>query len=210
MASRGYFLYHTSEAAVGGASLDSVRRLASIRAAAERGRGIAASADAASPGLASSAFGPPADFGKKASGASERMVGYGLLENEESAGMTALLGGGEGRSDEREFAAKFEKALREMVNPLIFLKTAKSRVFRAQGYQGLSKTPDFAGEAISFRFRFVWSVFRLARNFVATALPVCPTALKPGTIESMGRPQARKNLEKPLTSTNDLFRFATH
>jgi hypothetical protein len=35
---------------------------------------------------------------------------------------------------------------------LISLKTAKSGDLRAQQYQGLSKTLDFAGETISFRF----------------------------------------------------------
>jgi hypothetical protein len=29
----------------------------------------------------------------------------------------------------------------------------------AQGYQRLSKTHDFAGETISFRFRFTWASF---------------------------------------------------
>jgi len=40
----------------------------------------------------------------------------------------------------------------ETLNPLKNLKTAKSGIFRAQGYQALSKTLDFAGETISFRF----------------------------------------------------------
>jgi hypothetical protein len=48
------------------------------------------------------------------------------------------------------------KSLRETLKPLISLKTAKSVGFRAQRYQQLSRTRDFAGEAISFRFGFVF------------------------------------------------------
>jgi len=61
-------------------------------------------------------------------------------------------------------AAKIEKALRETLNPLKNLKTAKFGVFGTQAYQRLSKSRDFAGETISFRFRFVSPFFRFARN----------------------------------------------
>jgi len=44
------------------------------------------------------------------------------------------------------------------------LKTAKYRFFGVQAYQQLSKSHDFAGETISFRFRFVLPFFRFARN----------------------------------------------
>jgi hypothetical protein len=53
------------------------------------------------------------------------------------------------------FAAIFEKAFRETLNPLKNHKAAKSGPSGAQGFQELSKTRDFAGETISFRFRFV-------------------------------------------------------
>jgi hypothetical protein len=65
-----------------------------------------------------------------------------------------------GRRLERHILdAKFEKSFRETLQPLKNLKTARSGNFQAQGYQGLSKTHDFAGEAISFRFRFIWASF---------------------------------------------------
>jgi hypothetical protein len=48
--------------------------------------------------------------------------------------------------------AKIKKSLRETHRPLKSLETAKSSDFRTQRYQELSKTQDFAGEAISFRF----------------------------------------------------------
>ena len=51
--------------------------------------------------------------------------------------------------------AQKEKLFRETLKPLKSLKTAKSHSFPAQGFQALGKTHDFAGEAISFRFRFV-------------------------------------------------------
>jgi hypothetical protein len=51
--------------------------------------------------------------------------------------------------------AKMKKSLRETLKLLNSLKTAKSRDFRDQQYQGLSKTHDFAGEAISLRLGFV-------------------------------------------------------
>ena len=56
-------------------------------------------------------------------------------------------------------ASESKKSLRETPNPLRTLKTAKSRIFRAQRYQRLGKSRDFAGETISFRFRFVWASF---------------------------------------------------
>jgi hypothetical protein len=56
-----------------------------------------------------------------------------------------------------------EKSFRETLNPLKSLKTAKSADFQAQGYQRLSKTRDFAGETISFRFRFVWAAREISR-----------------------------------------------
>jgi hypothetical protein len=49
-------------------------------------------------------------------------------------------------------SAKNEKSLRETLSPLKSFKTAKSGVFRAQRFQRVSKTHDFAGETISFRF----------------------------------------------------------
>jgi hypothetical protein len=52
-------------------------------------------------------------------------------------------------------------SVREMLRPLKSLKTAKSRDFGNQRYQGLSKSHDFAGEAVSFHLGFV---FGLARN----------------------------------------------
>jgi hypothetical protein len=52
-----------------------------------------------------------------------------------------------------------KKSLRETFSPLKNLKTAKSGIFRVKGYQALSKTHDFAGETISFRFRFTWACF---------------------------------------------------
>jgi hypothetical protein len=68
-----------------------------------------------------------------------------------------------------------EKSLREMLNALKSFKTAKFANFWAQGYQGLSKTHDFAGETISFRFRFTWFRFRFARNLAgASAGPARP------------------------------------
>ena len=70
------------------------------------------------------------------------------------------------------------KSLRETVNPLKRLKTAKSSVFSPQRYQGLGQTRDFAGEAIWFRFRFV---------FVSRAI-FCPKT---------GRREGLKNLQKP-------------
>jgi hypothetical protein len=51
--------------------------------------------------------------------------------------------------------AKMKKSLRETLKALISLKTAKSRDFRTQRYQALSKTRDFAGEAISLRSKRV-------------------------------------------------------
>jgi hypothetical protein len=54
--------------------------------------------------------------------------------------------------DEHILATKFEKSLRETLNPLISLKTAKSGRFRRQRYQALSKTNDFASETIWLRF----------------------------------------------------------
>jgi len=50
---------------------------------------------------------------------------------------------------------KSKKSFRETPKLLKSLKTAKSRDFWVQGIQWLSKTHDFAGEAISFRFGFV-------------------------------------------------------
>jgi len=50
---------------------------------------------------------------------------------------------------------KIEKSLRETASRLKTLKTAKFRDFYAQRYQVFSKVQYFAGEAISFRFRFV-------------------------------------------------------
>jgi hypothetical protein len=47
---------------------------------------------------------------------------------------------------------EIEKPLRETHRPLKSLKTAKSGVFLAQGYQWLSKAHDFAGETFSFHF----------------------------------------------------------
>ena len=70
---------------------------------------------------------------------------------------------------EHRFATKFEKSLRETLRPLISLKTAKSRPFWAQGYQGVRKTRDFADEADSFRFRFVLPYFHFARNLRLSA-----------------------------------------
>ena len=59
-------------------------------------------------------------------------------------------------------ASESKKSLRETLNPLKTLKTAKSGVFRIQQYQRLRKSRDFAGETNSFRFRFVWaSLFRV-------------------------------------------------
>jgi hypothetical protein len=46
-------------------------------------------------------------------------------------------------------ATKWEESFRETLRPLKSLKTAKSRNFRPQRYQALSKTHDFAGEAFS-------------------------------------------------------------
>jgi hypothetical protein len=62
-------------------------------------------------------------------------------------------------SESRVLEGKFENSFREMPKALKFLKTAKSNNFWTQGYQRLSKTHDFAGETISFRFRFTWASF---------------------------------------------------
>jgi hypothetical protein len=51
---------------------------------------------------------------------------------------------------------RIKKAFRETHNSLKLLKTAKSCKFWDQRYQILSKTHDFAGEAISFRFALFW------------------------------------------------------
>ena len=52
---------------------------------------------------------------------------------------------------------KSKNSFRETLKLLKSLKTAKSRDFWVQGIQWLSKTHNFAGEAISFRFGFVWA-----------------------------------------------------
>jgi hypothetical protein len=78
---------------------------------------------------------------------------------------------------------KFEKPLRETLRPLKSLKTAKFADFRTQGYQGLTKTHDFAGEAISLRFGWFWQQGEAVPSF--------------------------KNLETPPTSTKGFFRLVT-
>jgi hypothetical protein len=80
-----------------------------------------------------------------------------------------------------------EKRFAKRLTPLKTLKTAKSVLFLAQGYQGLSKTHDFVGETISFGFRFTWLRFGFARN---------PGGLRRagrGTVEKFGK---RDSLEK--------------
>ena len=57
-----------------------------------------------------------------------------------------------------DLGSETKKSLRETLIPLKSLKTAKSGNLRAQRYQGVSKTRDFAGETISFHFRFVWAL----------------------------------------------------
>jgi hypothetical protein len=72
-----------------------------------------------------------------------------LPRKRESSRETALRGAS---LDSRLRGHDEKKSFREMFRPLKSLKTAKSRDFRAQQYQEFSKTRDFAGEAISFRF----------------------------------------------------------
>src|SRR5271169_4717492 len=93
------------------------------------------------------------------------MLACCVVENAGVAGMAGLRGGGEGWLRRGAEPMKNEKSFREMPNPLKSHKTAKSGLFGVQGYQGLSKTHDFADEMISFRFRFVLAIFRFARNF---------------------------------------------
>jgi len=64
-----------------------------------------------------------------------------------------LAAGGVGNT---KLPKETKKPFRETINPLKNLKIAKSAVFEAQGYQGVSKTHDFVGETISFGFRFTW------------------------------------------------------
>ena len=47
--------------------------------------------------------------------------------------------------------AKSEKSFREIPNPLKSNQTAKTRIFRTQGYQGFSKTQYFSDETFSVR-----------------------------------------------------------
>ena len=60
------------------------------------------------------------------------------------------------RSEDHSSDAKGRKSLRETLNPLKTLKTAKSGDFSMQGNQRLSKSRDFAGETISLRFPFIF------------------------------------------------------
>jgi hypothetical protein len=65
----------------------------------------------------------------------------------------AMTVGGALRGDEEHgIDMKNEKAFRETLSPLISHETAKSGGLRSQRFQGLGKTQDFAGEAISLRF----------------------------------------------------------
>jgi hypothetical protein len=92
--------------------------------------------------------------------------------------------GGERTASQARLAKK-KKSLRETFSPLKNLKTAKSGIFRVKGYQALSKTHDFAGETISFRFRFTWASFFAACHFGTGAA---------------GRSAVFKNLENPRSS----------
>jgi hypothetical protein len=90
--------------------------------------------------------------------------------------------------------AKIEKSFRETPRPLKSLKTAKSGNFWDQRYQILSKTHDFAGEAISFRlasFSFRESSESPIRR---------SKALRAG---------GRRNLEKLTISISSVFRLVT-
>ena len=117
-----------------------------------------------------------------------------------------LAAGGVGNT---KLPKETKKPFRETINPLKNLKIAKSAVFEAQGYQGVSKTHDFAGETNSFRFRFVWAVFRFARNRGATVSPKGLMPRRPETQKAIGLPQARKNLQKPLIRAKSFFRLVS-
>jgi len=62
-----------------------------------------------------------------------------------------------GGHEEHFLDTKFEKSFRETLKPLKTLKTAKFGVLRAQRNQRFSKSRNFAGETISFRFGFVFA-----------------------------------------------------
>ena len=66
--------------------------------------------------------------------------------------MKGCFGCSAGAVKPADVPAKIENALRETLKPLKTLKTAKFGDFPPQGYQGLNKTHDFAGETISLRF----------------------------------------------------------
>jgi hypothetical protein len=86
---------------------------------------------------------------------------------------------------------KIKKSFRETLRPLKSLKTAKSGNFCDQRYQILSKTHDFADEAISFRL----ASFSLRRRL---GIPSWRERAQPG--------RDRKNLENPSTRENSYFR----
>ena len=100
--------------------------------------------------------GDPARFHRGEACADLRIAELGLRRWQgkpwTSPAMKGCFGGSAGAVKPAAVPAKIENALRETLKPLKTLKTAKFGDFPPQGYQGLNKTHDFAGETISLRF----------------------------------------------------------
>ena len=81
-----------------------------------------------------------------------------LVRNSGVLDMAGLLGAAGGGIRGVEIREENEISLREMPNPLQNLKTAKSGIFLARGYQRLSKARDFGGETIPLRLGFARNI----------------------------------------------------